>query len=77
MKIAIIAHPNSKNPRIERDLLGNLHVWVKEPPLEGNANRAIEDALADHFKIKRSQVELISGAKSKNKIFELATLNSA
>lgn len=71
MKIAIIAHPNAKRPRIEEDLLGTLHVYVNAPPLEGKANRAIEEALADHFKVKKSQVDLISGQKSKNKLFEI------
>ena len=71
MKIAIIAHPNAKRPRIEEDLLGTLHVYVNAPPLEGKANRTIEEALADHFKVKKSQIELISGAKSKNKTFEI------
>lgn len=71
MKIAIIAHPNAKRPRIEEDLLGTLHVYVNTPPLEGKANRAIEDALAAHFKIKKTQIELLSGHKSKNKTFEI------
>lgn len=71
MKIAVIAHPNAKQPRIEKDLLGTLHVYVNAPPLEGKANRAIEEALAEYFKIKKTQVELISGAKSKNKTFEI------
>lgn len=71
MKIAIIAHPNAKRPRIEEDLLGAMHVYVNAPPLEGKANRAIEEALANHFKVKKSQVELLSGQKSKNKLFEI------
>ncbi len=71
MKIAVIAHPNAKRPRIEEDLLGVLHVYVNAPPLEGKANRAIEESLANHFKVKKSQVELISGAKSKNKLFDI------
>lgn len=73
MKIKIIAHPNSKNPRIEKDLLDELHVYVKEPPLEGKANNAIRGALSSYFKTKVSNVLLISGDKSKNKIFEIIT----
>lgn len=72
MKLAVIAHPNSKQPRVEKDLLGNIHVYVKSPPLEGKANREIIEALANHFKVKKSQVELKFGAKSKNKIFEIS-----
>lgn len=71
MNISVIAHPNSKKPRIEVDLLGDLHVYVSAPPLEGRANIAVIDALADHFKIKRSQVRLHSGHKSKRKVFEI------
>jgi len=71
MKISIIAHPNAKKPRIEKDLLETLHVYVSEPPLEGKANRAVVEALAEFFKVKRNKVLLISGDKSKNKIFEI------
>lgn len=45
-------------------------VSVKERPVEGRANEAITKLLAQHFKIPRSQVRLISGAKSKRKVFE-------
>lgn len=72
MKIQIIAHPNSKKPRIEKDLLDSLHVYVSQPPLEGKANKAVIEALADYFKVKKSQVRIISGEKSKNKIAEIA-----
>ncbi len=71
MKLTIIAHPNSKNPRIENDLLGEMHVYVKEPPLEGKANKAVTEVLAGHLKIKKNQVILIRGEKSKNKVFEI------
>lgn len=71
MKITVIAHPNAKVPRIEKDLLGTIHVYVKEPPLEGKANNAIINALANHFRVKRSDILLVSGDKSKNKTFEI------
>ncbi len=71
MKITIIAHPNAKRPRIEKDLLGTVHVYVKEPPLEGKANNAIINALTNHFKVKRSDILLANGEKSKNKTFEI------
>ncbi len=71
MKFTIIAHPNSKRPRIEEDLLGTIHVYVNAPPLEGKANSAVIEALAKHFKLKKSQIVLVSGSKSKQKIFEI------
>ncbi len=71
MKITIIAHPKSKKPRIEKDLFGNLNIYISEPPLEGRANMAVLLALSDHLKIKRSQIKLIRGEKSKIKVFEV------
>jgi len=73
MKLSIIAHPNSKKPRVEKDMLGTLHVYVHEPPLEGKANKAILEALANHFQIKKSQIVLLSGEKSKTKTFRLSS----
>ena len=71
MKVSVVVHPNSKRERIDKDLLENLHIYVNPPPLEGKANKAAISALADYFKISKSSVKLISGAKSKYKIFEL------
>ncbi len=71
IKIQIIAHPNSKNPRIEKDLLGVLHVYVNAPPLEGKANEAVIESLADHFKIAKGRLKLIKGERSKNKTLQI------
>jgi len=72
MKISVIVHPNSKNPRIERDLIETLHVYVNQPPLEGKANKAVVESLVKFFKIKKSEIVLIRGEKSKNKVFEIS-----
>lgn len=71
MKVSIVAHPNSKRPKVEKDLLETLHVYVSQPPLEGKANRAVIEALSEYFKVKRNCVKLLSGEKSKIKLFEI------
>jgi hypothetical protein len=71
MKISIIAHPNSKRPRVEKDLLGTLHIFVSQPPLEGKANNAVREALTKYYSVKKNAVMLLSGEKSKNKVFEI------
>lgn len=71
MKLTVFAHPNSKKPRVEKDLFGNVHVYVSQPPLEGRANAAIVLALADYLHIKRSKLKLVQGEKSKQKLFEI------
>lgn len=75
MRISVKVHPNSKKQRIEKDLLGILHVYVTQPPMKGRANQATIEALAKYFKTKKSSIYLISGTKSKTKIFEISGIN--
>lgn len=72
MKLSIITHANAKRPRVEEDLTGMLHVYVNAPPLEGKANQAALEALAKHFGVRKSAVSLLSGHKSKQKVFEIS-----
>ena len=71
MKLSVVAHPNAKRPRIEQDLLGTLHAYVNQPPLEGKANQAVIEALAEHFQVKKGQVLLLRGERAKAKVFEV------
>lgn len=48
-------------------------IWVKEPAVQGRANTAITAVLSQHFKVPKSQIALISGFSSKNKVFEVST----
>lgn len=72
MKITVIGHPNSKMSRITKDLLGQVHVYVNQPPIEGKANKAIVQALADHYHVTRSSVQIVSGESSKTKVVEIS-----
>jgi uncharacterized protein YggU (UPF0235/DUF167 family) len=71
MELKVIVHPNSKKPRIDKDLFGQLHIYVNQPPLEGKANKAATEALAEHFKVSKSRVILLRGEKSKVKVFKI------
>lgn len=71
MKLEVVVHPNSKNSRVEKDLTGMLHVYVNAPPLEGKANQAVIESLANFLNTKKSKIVLLKGAKSKRKVFEI------
>jgi uncharacterized protein len=45
-----------------------LKIALSAPPVEGKANTALIAYLADILKIPRSQVEVIAGKQSKNKV---------
>jgi hypothetical protein len=71
MKTRIIVHPNSKNPRIEKDPENITHIYVREPAKEGKANTAVIKVLSELYKTPKSNIKLLSGAKSKVKVFEV------
>jgi len=73
MKIFVKARPNSKAESIEKADDTHFTVLVKQPSIKGRANAAIAKALASHFGIAPSQVSLVSGFSSKQKVFEIET----
>lgn len=54
-----------------------LAIKLTAPPVEGAANKACVDFLAKVLGVKRSQVSLISGDKSRDKTFEIDGLSEA
>jgi len=70
MKIQVRVKPNSKTEGVSREG-DSFIVQVKEPPKEGRANRAVIKLLAEHFGVPQSQVKILSGFKSKNKVVEI------
>lgn len=84
MKIFVKAKPGSKENKVlapEKKLWSEIAntkeyytVYVKDRPVRGKANFAIERQLAEYFKVSMSRVKLISGNTSKTKVFEIIGL---
>jgi len=49
----------------------HFEIRTKSTPREGKANAAVISALARHLGISKSQIKILAGAKSKQKIFEI------
>lgn len=71
MRIAIKVVPGAKTEKIEVSSEGNIKVWVRAKPKENEANFAVINLLADHFKVSKSQIRIVSGLKSRNKLIEM------
>ena len=71
MKIFIKAKPSAREEKVEKIDDLNYVVSVKEPPIKGKANEAIRNALAVYFKTGSTNVKIISGYTSRNKIIEI------
>jgi hypothetical protein len=71
MRIFVKVKPGAKEEKIEKIDEAHFVVFVKEAPEKGKANEATIKVLAEHFRISKSDIKLISGFSSKNKIFEV------
>ena len=71
MKISVKAKPNSREDKVEKIDDSNFVVSIKEPPVQGRANEAIIRVLAEYFGVSKSQVRIVSGWTSQQKVIEL------
>lgn len=67
----IIVKPNSKASSIQEGLDGTLLVSVKEPPLEGRANKAVVVALSEYLKVAKTDIQITRGLKAKYKTVQI------
>ncbi|MFI9406579.1 DUF167 domain-containing protein [Nocardia sp. NPDC052316] len=64
--------PNSrKGPLVEILDDGSLQLYVRAPAVEGKANQAAIELLAEHYGVPKSAVRLSAGATSRFKRFEI------
>jgi uncharacterized protein len=65
--------PRSRRRRLLRNAPGELCLELTEPPAEGRANEAAIDFLAESLHVPRRSVELVTGAKSRRKLFRVTS----
>ncbi|MGB2910446.1 MAG: DUF167 domain-containing protein [Anaerolineales bacterium] len=69
-------------PRAKRDEVytiledGTVKVRLTAPPVEGKANKALIKYFSGIFEIPRSQIEILSGFKSRNKRVSIQGMGS-
>ncbi|HKL16927.1 MAG TPA: DUF167 domain-containing protein [Patescibacteria group bacterium] len=71
MKILIKLKPNSSQEKIEKINENSFKVWVKQPPKQGKANKALIKVLSDYFNTAKSNIEILKGHKSRKKIISI------
>jgi uncharacterized protein (TIGR00251 family) len=67
--LSIRAQPGARKNQVQIVESGPLKVAVTTPPEGGKANTALVELLREFLNLKRSQIELHSGATSRNKRF--------
>jgi uncharacterized protein YggU (UPF0235/DUF167 family) len=71
MIIEVLVKPGAKKNEVSRTADGCFKVFVKEKAMEGKANEAVRELLADHFDVSKSRVVFLHGLKSKIKRIEI------
>ncbi len=69
MKISVKVKPQAKEDRIKKVGLNDYIVWVKAKAIEGRANQAVIKILSECFHTPKSNIVLIKGVKTRDKIF--------
>lgn len=71
MKIAVKVHPKSKAESVIQTGEENLELHFNVVPQKGKANAKVIEMIADYFGVPKSEVKIIGGLKSTQKIVEL------
>ncbi|HEV2952677.1 MAG TPA: DUF167 domain-containing protein [Candidatus Dormibacteraeota bacterium] len=70
MKVQLRVHTGASKERLQWD--GQvLQVWVRARPVDGAANAAVIEAVADALGLPLSKVTLRSGLRSRSKLVEV------
>lgn len=77
--LALRAQPGAKKTAFVgiygEDDAAQWKIAVQAPPVEGRANEALIAFLAETFNLPKKSVELVSGERSRSKVFLLRGLN--
>lgn len=73
MMIKVRVMPNSKSESIEALSSSDYRVKVREKAMEGKANDAVLRAISIYFNVRRSDVLIVKGATSRDKVIEVKT----
>lgn len=72
MRVSVTVKPGSKKgPLVQQGLFGDLLLFVREPALDGKANKAVIKLLAEYYGITKSCVTIARGHTSTHKICDV------
>ena len=71
MRYKVFVKSGSKKGPLVEETTDGLTIYIPEKAHDGEANTALIKLLAKHFKVPKSQVEIIRGAHSRHKFVEI------
>lgn len=74
VRLDIYAQPGAKAPGVVGEFNACLKIKISSPPVDGAANKALTEFIAQKLGIRARDVVLIQGESSRHKIFEIRGL---
>ncbi|MBP5768006.1 MAG: DUF167 domain-containing protein [Fibrobacter sp.] len=71
MRINVKVHARSKRESVTQLPDGSYKVEVKAPPVDGAANEAICELIAEHFHVHKRDVSVVMGSANNKKVIEI------
>jgi len=73
---AVRVQPRSRKSAIVGEIGDALKIALTAPPVEGRANQACIEFLAEFLKVPRSSVTIAAGETSRNKVIRVAGISA-
>lgn len=70
-------HPRAKKNAITGEVGDALKIALTAPPVEGRANQAVVEFLAEVLRVPRASVSIASGQSSRNKVVRVRGVTAA
>jgi uncharacterized protein (TIGR00251 family) len=72
MLVRVHVTPNAREALVTRVDEASFEVRVDEKATGGRANKRLVEILSEHFKVPKSRISIVNGAKSRDKVVEVA-----
>lgn len=76
VRFPVRVQPRASRTEIAGTHQGALKVRLQAPPVDGAANEALVEFLAESLGVPRRMVEIVSGASSRTKVVEVAGIDA-
>lgn len=73
MKIEVKVIPNAKRNIISPEGL-RYKIHLNAPAVDGKANEALIKFLAEHYQVRKNQIEITKGLKSRHKVISIKNI---
>jgi len=75
--LAVRVHPGARKNDIAGIHAGAVKISLTAPPVDGRANEALIEFIADLLRVPRARVALVSGASSRMKLLRITGKSAA